>query len=212
VGLTTPASPDVSVSRTAPEQRNQGVHSRRGGLEAFWAKAWNERLHHASVTLLNLTKEKTTGKLPCVSVAGDARDLSGFRDGEFDFCFSNSVIEHVGTLADQSRMASEISRVAKGYFVQTPYRYFVIEPHYQFPAWQFLPLWLRTALHQRFNLGYVPAEKDYLTARIGVESVRLLSLREYRALFPDAIIRREKIGPLVKSLVAIRKMSQFGAG
>ena len=95
--------------------------------------------------------------------------------------------------------------MAEGYFIQTPYRYFVLEPHFHFPIWQVLPLWLRTALHRRFNLGYVEAERDYLAARIEIEQIRLLSCREYHELFPDANIRREKIGPLVKSLIAVRK-------
>ncbi len=176
-----------------------------GGNEAFWAKIWSEQFTGVFVTLLNLTQETISGKLPIISLAGDARDLSRFKDKEFDFCFSNSVIEHVGTLADQNRMACEIRRVAKGYFIQTPYRYFVLEPHFHFPIWPVLPLWLRTALHRRFNLGYVVAERDYLAARIEIEQIRLLSCREYHELFPDGNIRREKIGPLVKSLIAVRK-------
>jgi hypothetical protein len=175
-----------------------------GGLEKFWTNAWDERFHNLSITLLNLAPEPTSGSLPIVSLAGDARDLSCFGEKEFDFCFSNSVIEHVGTLADQHRMASEVSRVAKGYFVQTPYRYFVLEPHFHFPLWQMLPIWLRTAIHRRFDLGYMRAEKDYLTARMDVEQIRLLSLREFRGLFQDGQIRQERVGPFVKSLIAVR--------
>jgi len=175
-----------------------------GGFENEWAKIWDERFQRLSITLLNLTRESTSGKLPIVSLSGDARDLSRFKDKEFDLCFSNSVIEHVGTLADQCRMAREISRVAKGYFIQTPNRRFVLEPHYHFPAWHLLPVSLRTALHQRFDLGFMLAEREYLTARMDVEQIRLLSARELRGLFPDGEIRLEKIGPLVKSLIAVR--------
>ncbi len=146
-----------------------------GGNEAFWSKIWNEQFSGVFVTLLNLTQEKISGKLPMISLAGDARDLSRFKDKEFDFCFSNSVIEHVGTLLDQNRVACEIRRVAKGYFIQTPYRYFVLEPHFHFPIWPVLPLWLRTALHRRFNLGYVEAERDYLAARIEISAMFALA-------------------------------------
>ena len=102
-------------------------------------------------------------------------------------------------------MAREIRRVVKAYFVQTSYRYFVLEPHFHFPVWPMLPVWLRTVLHQRFTLGYMVAEKDRLKARMDVEQIRLLSIREFRCLFPDGKIRREKVGPLVKSLIAVRE-------
>ncbi len=61
-----------------------------------------------------------------------------FGDREFDIAFSNSVIEHVPPEL-QAAFAAEVSRVADRYFVQTPNRYFPIEPHYQLPLFQFLP-------------------------------------------------------------------------
>ena len=67
--------------------------------------------------------------------------------------FSNSVIEHIPPPLQQD-FANEISRVARRYFVQTPNRYFPIEPHYQFPFFQFLPRSLRQALNRRFTLGW----------------------------------------------------------
>ena len=176
-----------------------------GGVEKFWANVWDERFQRISITLLNIQPEKPSGRLPVISLAGDARDLSAFADNEFDFCFSNSVIEHVGTLSDQRLAAREIARVARGYFVQTPYRYFPLEPHFHFPFWQMLPVWLRTELHRRFNLGYMNVEKDYLTARMDVEQIRLISVRELRELFPDGSIRFERIGPFIKSLIAVRE-------
>jgi hypothetical protein len=175
-----------------------------GGTEHFWSSTWNEDCEGLTVTLLNLGKEQIRSKLPIASVAGDARDLSEFRAGEFDFCFSNSVIEHVGTLADQKKMADEVRRVAKGYFVQTPNRFFPIEPHFHVPGWAQLPVWLRTGLHQRMDLGWMPAEPDYLKARAAVEGCRLISLREFRLLFPDGQIRLERVGPFLKSMIAVK--------
>jgi hypothetical protein len=175
-----------------------------GGTEKFWLSVWNEQCEKLSVTLLNLTAGPISGDLPVRSLAGDARDLSQFGMLEFDLCFSNSVIEHVGTLADQRRMADEIRRVAKGYFVQTPYRYFPLEPHFHVPGWAQLPIWCRTVLHQRMNLGWFSAEPDYMKARMDVEQIRLLSMHEFRLLFADAEIRAEKVGPLIKSMIAVR--------
>ncbi len=176
-----------------------------GGTEGFWASLWNPECDRLSITLLNLEGAQPSGRLPIKALVGDARNLSRFETREFDACFSNSVIEHVGTLADQQKMANEIRRVAKGYFVQTPYRYFPVEPHFHVPGWAQLPMWCRTALHQRLNLGWMPAEPDYLRARMDVEQIRLLSIREFRLLFRDGEIWMEKIGPLVKSMIAVRR-------
>lgn len=176
-----------------------------GGSEEAWHNIWDARLDNSSITLLNLESKGVSGRYPMTAVVGDVRDLSRFEDREFDVCFSNSLIEHLGAWTDQQRAAREMRRVAKGYFVQTPYRYFPLEPHYQVPFWAQLPLGVRIALHQRFELGWMRMQSDYATARAEVEQIRLLTLAEMRNLFPDADLRREKIGPFVKSLIAVRR-------
>ncbi len=127
-------------------------------------------------------------------VQGDATALP-FADGEFDVAFSNSVIEHVPK--DRwPAFASEIRRVSRGYFVQTPNRYFPIEPHYQVPLFQFLPERIRRALNRRFNLGWQPKGEW--------EEINLLSSKDLRRLFPDAELRRERLLGFTKSLIAVR--------
>jgi 2-polyprenyl-3-methyl-5-hydroxy-6-metoxy-1,4-benzoquinol methylase len=69
-----------------------------------------------------------------------------FQNDEFDIVFSNSVIEHVGSYEEQNLMASEVRRVGKRYFIQTPNLFFPIEPHFLFPFFQFLPLDYRVTL------------------------------------------------------------------
>jgi ubiquinone/menaquinone biosynthesis C-methylase UbiE len=119
-----------------------------------------------------------------------------FADDEFPIVFSNSVIEHVPKDL-QPAFAAEIRRVGRRYFVQTPNRYFPIEPHYQFPLFQFLPRSMQKWLNRHFSLGW---------RRKGEwEDVRLLSARELRRLFPDAEIRRERLFGLTKSLMAVRR-------
>ena len=76
---------------------------------------------------------------PNVTVqVGDATAMP-FRDKEFPLAFSSSVIEHIPK-ALQAKFASEVARVADRYYVQTPNRYFPIEPHYQLPLFHFLPV------------------------------------------------------------------------
>lgn len=128
-------------------------------------------------------------------VQGDGTELP-FRDGEFDVVFSNSVIEHVPKRL-QHRFASEVRRVGARYFVQTPYRYFPIEPHYQLPLFQFLPKRVQRTLNGRFTLGW--QEKGQW------EEITLLSVKEFKQLFPDAEIHRERVFGVTKSLMAVRR-------
>jgi ubiquinone/menaquinone biosynthesis C-methylase UbiE len=133
---------------------------------------------------------------PNVTVqVGDGTKLE-FTDGQFGAVFSSSTIEHVPKEL-QADFAAEIGRVGRRYFVQTPNRYFPIEPHYQFPLFQFLPRRVQRALNSRFSLGW--REKgDW-------EEVNLLTARDLRRLFPDAEIHRERVGGLTKSLMAVRR-------
>ena len=178
-----------------------------GGTPEFWGRHRAQLPSETEITVLNLAFDGQCD-LPGISrIRGDARDMSMFRDGEFDFCFSNSVIEHAGTFQDQLRMAGEIRRVAKGYFVQTPNEYFPLEPHFLVFGWQFAPVGLRASLLQRGDRGWMKRVEDPALAREVVQSIRLLSARKLRKMFPDGEIYRERIGGLTKSIVAWRPMS-----
>lgn len=174
-----------------------------GGTPQFWAKNASISQKKCHVTLLNVSFESPSpiSKDFACSI-GDARKMPQFKDQEFDVCFSNSVIEHVGTLFDQIQMAKEVRRVAKMLFIQTPNRYFPIEPHFLFPYWQFLPLTLRTLLLQNFHLGWMKRERVRLIARAEVEQIRLLSLKEFSSMFPNCTIYREMFGGITKSFIA----------
>jgi SAM-dependent methyltransferase len=172
-----------------------------GGTQNFWEVMGFASVGEVSVTLLNLSKEAIS--LPNFrSVAGDARRIE-FPDQSFDVVFSNSVIEHVGSRADQLRMAEEVQRVGKRYFVQTPNKYFPIEPHFLFPFFQFLPLASRVWLLRHFNLGWHRRTRDYSSAREQVAGVELLSKNAMCAMFPKATIVEEKFGGLTKSFIAL---------
>jgi hypothetical protein len=119
-------------------------------------------------------------------VSADARSLP-FADGEFDIAFCNSLIEHaIGE--DRRAMAREVSRVASRFWVQTPNKWFPVEPHYMCPFYQYLPVSLR----RRFD------------GRRG-DTLELLDARELQRLFPDAEIERERFFGLTKSLIAVRR-------
>ncbi|WP_038025785.1 methyltransferase domain-containing protein [Synechococcus sp. PCC 7336] len=52
-----------------------------------------------------------------------------FADKEFDWVFSNAVIEHVGDDRSQLLFLNEMMRVSKNVFFTTPNKYFPIESH-----------------------------------------------------------------------------------
>jgi 2-polyprenyl-3-methyl-5-hydroxy-6-metoxy-1,4-benzoquinol methylase len=173
-----------------------------GGTTGFW-EAMNFNEEGISITLLNLTRQPVS--IPGItSVAGDATDLKEFSDQSFDIVFSNSVIEHLFTYANQKKMASEVQRVGKHYFIQTPNYWFPIEPHWVFPLFQYLPFSAKVSLTQHFSLGHIkkiPSKKD---AEEQVKEVRLISLNEMKNLFPEGIIYKEKILGFNKSFVAYK--------
>lgn len=56
-------------------------------------------------------------------------DIFPFHNGEFDWVFSNAVIEHVGNRKDQILFLNEMLRVGKNVFFTTPNKYFPVESH-----------------------------------------------------------------------------------
>ena len=178
-----------------------------GGTQAVWESIGFVGQHDIWITLLN-TQPVETSYANVVTILGDARDMHEFRDRQFDVVYSNSVIEHVGGMEDMRKMAQEIQRVGKRYFVQTPNLYFPIEPHFVFPGFQFLPIPWRVYLVQRFNLGWMGGrEPDRQHAEHIVRSINLLSKTQLRSLFPDADITVERFFGFTKSLIVSGSLS-----
>jgi SAM-dependent methyltransferase len=148
------------------------------------------------ITALDLTpmESEWIQQRNVTQIQGDGTRMP-FGDGEFAVAFSNSVIEHVPAHL-QAAFASEVRRVSDRYFVQTPNRWFPIEPHYQVPLFQFLPERTRRWLNSRYTMGFQP--KGHW------EPIELLTARDMQRLFPDAVIHREKVLGLTKSLMAVR--------
>jgi len=174
-----------------------------GGRETVWETIGFVNEQDIRITLLNLEHIKPSYQ-NVVSVLGDARDMHIFHDGQFDVVYSNSVIEHLGSIEDMRKMAGEIQRVGKRYFLQTPYLYFPIEPHFVFPLFQFLPISWRVFLVRHFNLGWIGRIQEPVRAEREIRSIKLLSKTQLHSLFPDAAIKEEKIFGVTKSLLAIK--------
>jgi hypothetical protein len=174
-----------------------------GGTNSFWEnRGWAGR-DDVEVVLVNLEAEDRV-HANIDPRAGDATNLGEFADGSFDVVFSNSVIEHLFSRDNQAAMAREVRRLAPVYWVQTPNFWFPIEPHFLTPAWHWMPVSARVALLRRRRFGWRGPCPNPDDAKAAVREIRLMRGRELTRMFPEADLRREKIGPFVKSFVAVR--------
>jgi SAM-dependent methyltransferase len=121
-------------------------------------------------------------------VQADVAEGLPFADREFDLVYCSSVIEHVPP-ARRAAFASELKRVARGWYVQTPAYSFPIEPHALLPGAHWLPHDLRRPY---WRMGATGAWED----------ISLLRRGEMEALFGPA--RAERFAGLAKSWVSVR--------
>ena len=62
-----------------------------------------------------------------------------FKNNQFDLCWCNAVIEHVGNEEQQEYFLNEIKRVSKKAFITTPNKHFPVELHTKIILLHFLP-------------------------------------------------------------------------
>ena len=168
-----------------------------GGEAHFWESA---RIRPSHVTTVNLLRDPELGKWHAHSTA-DACTFAPRRS--YDLVVSNSLIEHVGGYRYRQQLAEVIRGAAPAYWVQTPNRYFPIEPHYMAPGFQFVPLAWRAHLIARWPLTW-HRDPSVDHAFDEAASTELLGVTELRRLFPDGDLWREKMAGLTKSLVVVR--------
>jgi len=139
------------------------------------------------------------------SVFADGASLP-FPDHSFDLVFSNSVIEHLGSPRAVARFASEIRRVGKRYFVQTPDASFPVEPHLYTPLVHYLPVSWQRRVVPRCSvwsmLTQVSSDQRDFFIEHYLNDIRLLNARQIRELFPEARLLRERYCGFSKSLIA----------
>lgn len=109
--------------------------------------------------------------------------LFPFEDGEFEWVFSNAVIEHVGTYNDQLQFLNEMMRVGKNVFFTTPNRWFPIESHTN----AFFLHWLPPRIFFRWTAKYKP----YWTR----DNLNLLDYQLLTSLLTDSKAKEYEIIP-----------------
>ena len=169
-----------------------------GGLAATW-------LHQPgnfAIVLVNLEPHPTQDAR-ITSIKGDVLELT-YPDRSFDIVFSNSLIEHLGNWENQQTFAREAARMAPKLWIQTPSRWFPIEPHLIAPLVHYLPKsFQRHLLRWGTVWGWLNKPNRQQVAEFLAE-VRLLSYREMKLLFPECKIIKERFFGLTKSYIAVK--------
>ena len=133
----------------------------------------------------------------------DGRSLP-FADGQFDLVHSNSVVEHVGSFDDQQRFVSELKRCGKAIYLQTPNKWFPVEPHLVAVFIHWLPFAIERRLVRWLSVwGWVQRPTQAQIDEF-LLSTRLLDGREIDRMFPGYRRCDEKFFGLTKSFVVVK--------
>ena len=173
-----------------------------GGVAGWWEEV---RPASADITIINLdpATREACEKAGYRFLVADARSLP-FANREFDLVHSNSVIEHVGGLDDQCRFASEAHRCGKAIYIQSPNKWFPVEPHLIALFIHWLPFKIQRHLVRRFSVWGWVTKPSQVEIDQFLHGTRLLSGREVDAMFPGYARSDEKFMGFTKSFVVVR--------
>jgi len=157
------------------------------------------------ITLFNLKGPKNVNEgNDYIFAIGDGKKLD-YKDGSFDIAFSNSVIEHLSNYDSQKKFADEIRRVGKKLWVQTPDKYFFLEPHLLGIFVHYFSKRLQEKMIRFLTIWGLVTKPSMKEIKKFLDEVRLLNYQEFRNLFPDCEIYKEKFLGFTKSFIAVRK-------
>lgn len=172
-----------------------------GGTPEYWYKA---PVRPSSVTIVNLDGVNARPEPWITQIVGDATSLPARLGHDYDLVVSNSLLEHLGGHVMRQRFAEQVRTRAPWHWIQTPYRYFPVEPHWLVPFMQQLPFEFRAAISEKWPFGQsISPDRD--TARNDVAMVELIGISEMKMYFPESRVWKERFGPLIKSLVAVKR-------
>jgi hypothetical protein len=101
-----------------------------------------------------------------------------------------------------------VQRVARAYYVQTPNRWFPIEPHLMAPFIHYLPRRWQRPLYPLTPWALLNSP-DLATLDRQFRELRLLTAAQLRRLFPEARILTERAAGFAKSFVALGGESAY---
>ena len=177
-----------------------------GGSPVIWDLLKQEfEVVPKQLVLLNQEERELYGNYECRT--GDARQLP-YADNSFDLVFSNSVIEHVGNAEDKRKFAKECERVGKEIYIQTPNRWFPIEPH----IFAFFIHWLPKPIYKKLSfLSVLSISRTFnmtteTKASEWINDIDLLSKKQLQQIFPNQNFLEEKAFFLVKSFIVTSRI------
>ena len=132
---------------------------------------------------------------------GDGRNLHEYADQSVDLVHSNSVIEHVGGWKDMQKLSSELARVGRAGWVQTPAWSFPVEPHFNMPVMHWFGAPMRARMLS-LSLGRRFRRISLAKRRETVEGINLLTRSEFQLQFPSGQIFTERFLLFAKSYTA----------
>ncbi len=157
-----------------------------GGTQEYWEMMEYTDPNLIEVILINIDEiQVSLPNFRAIKMNALELDINGF---DCDIVFSHSLIEHV----DRERFAQLISDSKKPYFIQTPNKYFPIEPHFMIPLFQFMPLWLKLFLTRNSDI------------KSEVRTINLLSKGDLIRLFPNSKIFGGKLLGSVQSFIVVK--------
>lgn len=181
-----------------------------GGTKKYWERIGVDyfRRREIKITVLNYRESEISDNLSDSDifsfVVGDACNLA-YENNSFDLVHSNSVIEHVQNWHNMKLFARETRRLAIKYYVQTPYYWFPIDPHfYKVPLFHWLPYPIRRSLLMNLPIAHAGRIPNVDMAQQVLEGAQLLDARQFKFLFPDSHTTYERVFGMPKSLIAIR--------
>ena len=185
------------------QQRFPTVSSMRVLDLGGWLSSWRSVSGRpAEVVSLNLNEQEDEPGSWGRAVVGDACSPPDWLLGEsFDLVYSNSLIEHVGGHQRCLALAEVVHAAAPHHWVQTPYRYFPVEPHWLCPGLQYLPVAARARVASSWPLGFMSSTEA--TSVEDVLAVSLLSITEMKHYFPRSEVIRDTWLGATKSIVAV---------
>jgi SAM-dependent methyltransferase len=121
-------------------------------------------------------------------------------DKYFDIVYSNAVIEHLGHFEKQRKMADEVMRVGKRWFVTTPNRWYPFEFHLRLPLVTWLPGHFYLSIGKIISYNHV--RKRYMTG-LNHSGLRLMTTSELKRCFPESKIIKQRVTFMAETLIAV---------
>jgi len=136
------------------------------------------------------------------AVVADGRKLP-WPDKYFDIVYCNAVIEHLSSFKEQRKMASEIMRVGRQWFVATPNRWYPFEFHLRLP----LVTWLGEDIYRHIAriVRYDHIRRKYTLGGSKAE-FRLMTSGELKHCFSNSLIVKQRVTFMAETLIAIGRL------